>query len=342
MRFFRVLPLTSLIHSLIFMTSLYGVANKRPLIQQKRITKQINHDMVFLLVDKSKLRANLMTWPKDPQDALLLMSFKIAIGKEEGDKQFEGDNKTPEGIYFAQKIMDGSILPPKYGPKAIPIDFPNPFDRILGKTGHGIWLHGVEMDQRIEAAKVTEGCIAFFNADIVTLTSFLKPHQSIIMITKDSKFVNTKRDLGLLKKATRAWEGSWQNGDLEKYIGFYHKNFRHRNKNLSEFEKYKKRVFSSYRKMTINMTNLRVFSHQGYGISIMNQDFYGDKRYRSKGRKILYWIKMPQIGWQIYYEKFETRRLKFQSLSFDEISRVRKTSPSAKLFHSSNNNIRKY
>ena len=39
------------------------------------------------------------------------MKFKIAIGKEKGDKQFEDDNKTPEGIYFVNRIIDGKSLP---------------------------------------------------------------------------------------------------------------------------------------------------------------------------------------------------------------------------------------
>ena len=57
------------------------------------------------------------------------MKFKIAIGKEKGDKQFEGDNKTPEGIYFVNRIIDGKSLPEKYGPLALPINFPNAYDK---------------------------------------------------------------------------------------------------------------------------------------------------------------------------------------------------------------------
>ena len=51
--------------------------------------------------------------------------------------------------------------------------FPNDYDKDLGKTGYGIWLHGVEDDSRIEKANVTEGCVAFYNADIKLLKTGL-------------------------------------------------------------------------------------------------------------------------------------------------------------------------
>src|SRR5690606_38220912 len=83
-------------------------------------------DMMVLTVDKTALKAELKTWPEEPLQASTLRSFKIAIGKVDGDKEVEGDNKTPEGIYFAQSHIDGSTLPEKYGALAIPLNFPNP------------------------------------------------------------------------------------------------------------------------------------------------------------------------------------------------------------------------
>ena len=74
-------------------------------------------------VNKSDPSATLKTWPTLVKPKTL-MKFKIAIGKEKGDKQFEGDNKTPEGIYFVNRIIDGKSLPEKYGPWFLPINFP--------------------------------------------------------------------------------------------------------------------------------------------------------------------------------------------------------------------------
>ena len=146
--------------------------------------------MILLTVDKTKLTASLKTWPTDASAARQLRNFRIAIGKASGDKQVEGDNKTPEGVYFAQGHIDGRGLPERYGAMAIPLDFPNPVDRLQGKTGHGIWLHGVDDDKRIEEAMVTEGCVAFYNPDIARLRNWLKGHQGVVVIAEDATKIN--------------------------------------------------------------------------------------------------------------------------------------------------------
>ncbi len=295
-------------------------------------TKATQEEMVFLLVDKAKLRADLLTWPENEQVSERLLSFRIAIGKEEGDKQKVGDNRTPEGIYFAKGIIDGGELPAKYGPYAIPIDFPNPLDRYLGKTGYGIWLHGVEQDNRIEAAKVTEGCVAFYNADIETLTQWLLPHQSVIVIAKDAKEVNRPQDIAQVRNLTQAWIDAWAARDLSRYISFYNEDFKHLNRSLSAYEAYKRRVFASYRDMSVKMSEIRVFSHDRYAVAIMNQDFKGDDRYQTSGRKILYWKRSSDSGeWKLFHEEFDPRPIRFTSYSREKIAQIIKSSPSTKV-----------
>ena len=289
-------------------------------------------DMVFLAVDKSNLRADLRTWPEDASKSEILMSFRIAVGKAEGDKQREGDNKTPEGIYFAQTIIPGKTLPAKYGSTAIPIDFPNPFDQSFGKTGYGIWLHGVERDKRIEAAKVTEGCVAFYNSDILTLTNWLRPSQAIIVISKNSEVSNKPTDVAVLKAMAQGWAMSWESRDHDSYISNYHGTFRYRGMNLKRFASYKKRVFKSYSNMKVDIFDLRVFTHEKYGLTVMNQDFDGDGRYVSKGRKILYWVKDENENWKILHEKFDSNRLKFMKFSDSDVAQNFRNSPSLKVF----------
>lgn len=291
-----------------------------------------SRDMVILTVDKAKLRADLKTWPENPSSAETLMSFKIAIGKEEGDKKKAGDNKTPEGIYFTQGIIDGSKLPAKYGPKAIPINFPNPLDQMMGKTGYGIWLHGVEQDQRIEAAKVTEGCVAFYNADIMTLTRWLRPNQAIVMIASNADDINRPDELKNLRELTEGWYTAWGQRQLDQYIGYYDEGFSFDNMDIKKFRTYKKQVFDGYKNMTVSMQDVRVFTHPHYAISIMNQDFNGDGRYVSRGRKVIYWKRNGENQWRITHETFENRRI--EPLEFDraDIAQASQQSPSTKAF----------
>jgi murein L,D-transpeptidase YafK len=275
----------------------------------------LRSDMMLLVVDKKQLSARLETWPADPAQAKVLRDFKIAIGKGEGDKEHEGDNRTPEGVYFAQSHRT-SGLPQKYGPLAIPIDFPNPMDQILGKTGHGIWLHGVAYDARIEEAKVTEGCVAFYNADIEKLSSWMRSHQGVVVIASDVGQVNQASDVDRVKQRTVDWMNAWADRKIDDYMAHYAPDFRFGGMNKQAYGEYKGRVFDSYKVMSVTYDNLRVVTHPKYAVSFFNQDFQGDKRFSSIGRKVLYWEKAADGEWYVKREIFENRR--FESVTFSE------------------------
>lgn len=294
--------------------------------------KPINTDMVFLLIDKKNLRADLMTWPEKTDEAALLMSFQIAVGKAVGDKQKQGDNKTPEGIYITQGFIPGNTLPPRYGAMAIPINFPNPVDRYMGKTGYGIWLHGVENKGRIAEKQVTRGCVAFYNKDIKQLANWVRAHQTVVMIVNGKGTVNSSHDLGRVRQLTAAWQTAWQSRDIVRYSDFYSANFRHKAMGKNAYRAHKKAVFAAYTNMSVAMDNHRYFSNGRYAIAVMNQDFNGDNRYVAKGRKILYWEKTPTGDWKILREIYENRRLTFLTFKGSDAKEQFKDSPSAKLF----------
>ena len=286
--------------------------------------KKTIENFIIMNVDKTAMKAELRTWPVNWKKSKLLKSFKIAIGKAEGDKQKEGDNKTPEGVYFTQRHIPGKSLPKKYGPKAIPLNFPNPIDRSSGKTGHGIWLHGVDDEKRIEEAKVTEGCVAFYNPDIVELGNWLRPKQGVIMIMADGKGYNRKKDLQKVAELTQTWANAWSERDVDAYTSFYSSDFRYKKMNLDAYKTYKKRVFRGYKKMVVKVDKIRVLSHPKYAISFFNQDFNGDNRFISDGRKILYWNLNDQGKWKIVGEVFEKMRFEPVSYTEDELAHLAK------------------
>lgn len=323
----RILSLVLSLGGVLCLTS-HGRADDSTASESIRVKAQ--REMIFLLVDKSKLTADLITMPEDNQQSEHLISFKIAIGKEEGDKMKAGDNRTPEGIYFTQRILNGKALGRKYGPYAIPIDFPNPLDRFLGKTGYGIWLHGVEQDHRIDAAKVTEGCVAFYNADIQSLTQWLVPDQSVVVIAKDANQVNRPETVAKVRQLTQDWIDSWAKRDIERYISLYHESFQAEGRDKKAYYEYKKRVFGSYENMELAMNNIRVFTHDRYAVAVMNQDFNGDNRYRSYGRKILYWQHGDDDQWKLFHEEFDQQPMQFVNLSREKIAQIIKNSPSTK------------
>ena len=101
----------------------------------------------------------------------VLKSYKVELGNQpKGAKQFEGDGKTPEGIYFIDRFNPRSAYHLSVG-----VSYPNTQDtaRALAvgmKPGGDIFIHGRgrEGANALAAKKAdwTAGCIAVTDAEI--------------------------------------------------------------------------------------------------------------------------------------------------------------------------------
>lgn len=284
-------------------------------------TAGVAQDVMWLTVDKKSLVAEIRTLPENNGPSVPVRSYRVAIGKQDGDKERSGDNRTPEGIYFTMDAFDTadrSLPKEKYGPKAIPLNFPNPIDQAAGKTGHGIWLHGAGNDSRIEESKTTEGCVAFYNSEVQTLERWLRPNQGIVVIAQDISAVNKPDDLREVQEATTGWAAAWNERRLDDYIGFYAPSFSFKGGKRDAYRAYKQLVFSGYKTMSVKFEKVRVVSHPKYALSIMNQDFRGDGRFSSIGRKVLYWERAADTHkWQITHEIHDSHHVEVVSVSAD-------------------------
>jgi len=107
-----------------------------------------------------------------------IRQFGCIHGRVEGDKQKEGDLKTPEGVYFITHKITQKLDFMEYGPHAVNLNYPNPADRLRGKTGSGIWLHS--KGQPIEGI-TTRGCLAIDQHEIREIVHQLKPGTPVIV-----------------------------------------------------------------------------------------------------------------------------------------------------------------
>ncbi|MBR4422611.1 MAG: hypothetical protein IKS68_00150, partial [Mailhella sp.] len=62
--------------------------------------------------------------------ASIVKAYPSIHGKVEGDKQVQGDLKTPEGIYFVTRKITQQLDFMEYGPHAFALNYPNPVDRL--------------------------------------------------------------------------------------------------------------------------------------------------------------------------------------------------------------------
>ncbi len=121
-----------------------------------------------ILVDKAN--RTLYVAQRQKRNYKILYEFPVSVGLIQGNKVERGDMRTPEGIYKVIDVKFDKELPAKYGPMAFVLSYPTSRDRLLGKTGSGIWLHGT--GQRILTPD-TKGCVELTDKGIVDLSMFL-------------------------------------------------------------------------------------------------------------------------------------------------------------------------
>ena len=93
----------------------------------------------------------------------LVNDYYVSTGKKGAKKSREGDQKTPVGVYFVTGRIPPSELPDFYGTGALPVNYPNEWDVRNGRTGYGIWIHGVPSSTYARAPRASDGCMALAN-----------------------------------------------------------------------------------------------------------------------------------------------------------------------------------
>jgi murein L,D-transpeptidase YafK len=111
----------------------------------------------------------------------LVNSFYMSVGRAGAGKEKMNDGKTPLGTYFIGKRMDGESLPDRYGDAAYPLNYPNAWDKMKGKTGYGIWLHGTAKASYSRVPNATEGCISLANDDLKVINQYIVENTPIII-----------------------------------------------------------------------------------------------------------------------------------------------------------------
>jgi murein L,D-transpeptidase YafK len=113
---------------------------------------------------------------------VLKHSFFMTIGDQGPGKQIEGDKKTPLGIYQLLDRIPQDILTDLYGSGALNINYPNPVDRRLGRTGFGIWFHGSPSNAYVRYPFSSDGCLVLSNDDMNAMLSAATPQQTLVII----------------------------------------------------------------------------------------------------------------------------------------------------------------
>lgn len=147
------------------------------LAPSKKVPTQIS------LIKVYKKKRTLEVYEK----GMLIKKYKIALGKQPvGHKRFEGDNKTPEGVYY----IDGKNPNSAYH-KNLGISYPNKTDKAFarkhGKSAGGlIKIHGLpngkgKIGKLHLMSDWTAGCIAVTDQEIDEIYKATKVGVKIII-----------------------------------------------------------------------------------------------------------------------------------------------------------------
>jgi len=240
----------------------------------------------ILTCDKSK--SNLSLYKKDTNGKYILQrEYDAYTGKIKGDKEREGDLKTPVGIYnIVKKITKVDSF---YGPMAFVTSYPNIYDRYQGKTGQGIWIHGLPIEQKRD--EFTKGCIAINNKSIECLDRNIDINKTVLIIDENIVNKNVKKEK-LVKVLSNlfAWRYAWTYNKLDDYLDFYSPDFkRFDGVNFENFKRYKTRIFNKKERKEIIFTNINVIPYPDHKdmFKIMFKEQYFSNTFSFTGDKIL-------------------------------------------------------
>ncbi|GAB6060387.1 L,D-transpeptidase family protein [Desulfonatronum parangueonense] len=233
--------------------------------------------------------------------------YYISGGKNGPEKHREGDQRTPLGIYFTQQFIPGQRLPRYYGWGAFTLDYPNPLDRRLGKTGHGIWLHGNPTGMFSRPPLASDGCVTMHNEDLEALAPLLKHGNVPVVLARSVSWTDPRKLLEVRKEMLdllETWRKDWESLNSEAYLAHYSPQFRSGNQDYSAWKRHKTRVNAGKSEIRVDMENINVFGdpeHPEIMVVTFNQDYWSDN-FQSSSRKHQFWQQESDGRWRIIYE----------------------------------------
>ncbi len=280
-----------------------------PFLFVNLINSEVKPEYV-ILVEKKSQTAQIIKVRYPGLDYEIVKTLPVSTGSNLGDKQIQGDLKTPEGFYMIESYITENDLPDRYGVGAYVLNYPNKMDKIFRKTGSGIWLHGTDEPELVSYD--TRGCVRFNNPDLISLESYIELEKTPVIIqeTLDYKPSEHVIELGaLFQRLLNDWKTAWENLDSDKYLELYHPNFFYANLNMDikTWSNHKKEKFSNTKFVKINCSDISYLYTRSYLLIRFKQLYFSDK-FDDFGLKSLLWIKENE-EWKILYEDWKPIRM---------------------------------
>ncbi|MET3116267.1 murein L,D-transpeptidase YafK [Undibacterium sp. GrIS 1.8] len=271
----------------------------RNILQLREDQKQV------LLVDAKKSR--LYLYENEHGQLKFLTDFYVSQGKFGINKSKEGDQKTPIGVYYITSHLSGSKLPDFYGPGALPINYPNEWDKINGRSGSGIWLHGVPSENFSRPPMASDGCVVLTNPDFLKIAAMIDIGKTPVIISEQLEFLTAAKwnvEKQSASKMLEDWRADLESQNPNRLLNNYSRNFKTmQGDNLNVWFPKQQQAIEGLQHLSIKLKEVTQFRYPGKDeliVSTFTQETIAGKS-KSSVRKRQYWIK-EAAKWRIIYE----------------------------------------
>jgi murein L,D-transpeptidase YafK len=224
----------------------------------------------------------------------ILKTYRATLGQVKGDKEDEGDLKTPEGIYTFTSRITAPALAKKFGTLAFYMNFPNTFDDLSGRKGSNIMLHATDTPERLSRNYDSLGCVVVKDQEIHELSPHVRIGLTPILIFPEltEEYLRPGQDTRL-RGFFDSWIKSWETKELDSYVDHYHSDFSANGKDKKAWKAYKGTLNKMYASIEIGPEDVMIYRHPKYSMITFTQNYRsklkgGGWGHRSRGTKILY------------------------------------------------------
>jgi len=269
-----------------------------------RYVLQLHADQKHALVVDSR-RSRLYVFENAGGRPRYVADYYVTLGKNGVEKTREGDQKTPIGVYHVTANLPRQKLTDFYGAGAYPINYPNAWDKRLGRNGHGIWLHGTPSDTYSRPPRASDGCIVLANADLEAVGRRVQIGLTPVIIADDIEWTDTtalESERKALAGAFEAWRADWESRDADKYLAHYAARFHSDDQNLAAWSGHKRKVNAGKRWIKVGVARVSMMQYPREKFVVVNfEQDYRSSNLSNVMRKRQYWIK-DEGRWRILYE----------------------------------------
>ena len=294
-------------------TSRYTDAGPEPLlaeaftsIEQNRYDEALNRIEALIKAYPNFRLAHLIRGDLLLARTKPLTAFGEGGGKAWADKIKEGDQRTPIGVYRVTSSLPKQKLSDLYGSGAFPLNYPNEWDKRMGRNGHGIWLHGTPSDTFSRPPLASDGCVMLANRDLDAISKDLQIGLTPVIISNNIEWLSLddwQSERASLLAKINDWRSDWETRDVARYASHYSPSFTSDEQNYQQWVPQKQKVNAGKSWIKVGINNISMFRNPGkeeYVVVTFEQD-YKSNNLSNRIKKRQYWIKQDG-NWKILFE----------------------------------------